>query len=180
MRIKQAYIDIDGVLANLVAQVELFLGYAPEMILGEYDLTKTFNIPLMTLMDLFADHDFWSSMIIYSHAETLVEFFHAHGIAVCFVTHAVDRPGAFSGKYKWFCEYMHDFHEDLIFIRAEHRHELAQAGRLLIDDSDKNIEQWTLNGGPCILFPQWWNSNHSLRNEPMKYIFDRFAEIENE
>ena len=45
----------------------------------------------------------------------------------------------------------------------------AQAGALLIDDSDHNVIQFRNHGGQAILFPQIWNSNHHLP-DPLAHV----------
>ena len=188
MKIKQVYIDIDGVLADLILQTERYLHKPPIFYPGNYDLTKMFDISFEHLMHLFDDHAFWANIPVFNWAETLIEFFYAHGIFVYFVTHAVDSENAFSGKYAWFVQHFHAYKSELIFIQGSMpeskspgcRHLLAREDRLLIDDNDQNVAGWVLNSGPAILFPQMWNANHELKNQPMRYVMDRFAEIENE
>jgi 5'(3')-deoxyribonucleotidase len=185
MKINQVYIDLDGVLANTVAQLEKHLGIIYDPILGEYDFTKTFDVRQSAIDHVFDNHHFWSSMPVYHWADTLIEFFLAHGIFVFFVTHAVDSYEAFSGKYDWFARHFHKYKSDLIFIRGSQpnskhpgcRHNLAAPDRLLVDDHTQNVAAWVMNSGPAILFPQTWNENHEYQNNPMSYVMDRFAEI---
>jgi len=188
MKINQVYIDLDGVLANVVAQLEKYLSLIYTPILGEYDFTKTFNVPRAVIDRAFDDHHFWATLPVYRWADTLIEFFLAHGVFIFFVTHAVDSENAFSGKYEWFARHFHKYRSDLIFIQGSHpdsthpgcRHNLAAPDRLLVDDHTENVKAWVLNEGPAILFPQTWNINHERQNNPMKYVMDRFAEITDE
>lgn len=47
---------------------------------------------------------------------------------------------------------------------------LAQPGTLLIDDSDKNIEDFDSLGGKGLLVPRPWNKLHALSNRASEYL----------
>lgn len=175
--ITQVYIDLDGVLANCVSQLEIYLGKIYTPILGEYDFTKTFDISRNELMRTFDDHDFWATMPHYPWLNQLVEYFESFGVFITFVTHAVDSLHSFTGKYEWFVRYLSKYKDDLVFIRAPKRHLLAAPGRVLIDDNDQNVAAWVLNGGEAILFPQTWNANHEYSHQPLRYMMTQFERM---
>ena len=177
MKINQVYIDLDGVLADLVLQTQRYLGQQPLLKAGECDLTKIFKISQNELMSLFSNYNFWEEMPAFHWSKLLVEYFESFGVFIYFVTHAVDSLNAFSGKYEWFRTHLSKYKNELIFIQAECRHLLAKEDRLLVDDSDQNVSDWILSGGQAILFPQQWNSNWNLRDQSLQYMMDRYEEL---
>lgn len=50
---------------------------------------------------------------------------------------------------------------------------LAKEGRLLIDDSDKNCEEWVKAGGEAFLFPQPWNKSRCLLERREELVLSR-------
>ena len=67
---------------------------------------------------------------------------------------AFQYPGTVEGKLAWINKNIHGF-ERVTFTRDKHL--MAKTG-VLIDDSQKNYDEFVQAGGAAILFPQPWNS----------------------
>lgn len=66
-------------------------------------------------------------------------------------------PECLAGKLDWIVDNLPEWLHRQYFITPR-KSELAREGRLLIDDSDKNINAWFDAGGTGILVPRPWNS----------------------
>lgn len=53
----------------------------------------------------------------------------------------------------------------------------AKSGAILIDDSDKNVENYRAAGGCAILFPQPWNKNSQYIESRTDYVLTTLDNI---
>jgi hypothetical protein len=58
------------------------------------------------------------------------------------------------------------------------KHFACRPTTLLVDDGDHNVREWRAAGGPAILVPRPWNTNHDLADDPMMYVHHRFDQLE--
>jgi len=65
-------------------------------------------------------------------------------------------PGCRSGKIHW-SQHVLGIDEDRIRF-SSNKSDYARPGDILIDDNEKNIEEWENEGGIGVLWPQRWNS----------------------
>jgi len=70
-------------------------------------------------------------------------------------------PEAAAGKTEWVRDNLPQYRERLIIGTAKEF--LAGPNRLLIDDRDKNVDDFRANGGMAILVPRPWNKMWSRR-----------------
>ncbi|MEC9490075.1 MAG: hypothetical protein UMU04_03940 [Halanaerobiales bacterium] len=63
------------------------------------------------------------------------------------------------GKLKWLKD---RFGKEIYF--TYHKHYIADRYSLLIDDHDRNIDNFEDWGGKGVLFPQIWNRNYGIEN----------------
>jgi len=70
-----------------------------------------------------------------------------------------------SSKYKliWLQKYFPSLAKR--FFLCKQKYLLAAPGRVLIDDSDDEVQMWFNNGGSTILYPRPWNSGYHKVNE---------------
>jgi len=78
---------------------------------------------------------------------------------VTFLTGMVlENTDGWSGKAEWLWEFLPErgmyAADDLMVCRPKHKQKLAGPGRILVDDSEKNIEQWIAKGGIGIIHPR--------------------------
>ncbi len=76
-------------------------------------------------------------------------------------TTPVKDPESLAGKLEWihyhFPKWMHrQYHMTPL------KYDLAKPGALLIDDSEKNVNEFRQHGGQAILVPRPWNSLHAV------------------
>ena len=87
---------------------------------------------------------------------------------VCILSSPTLDPDCLAGKLEWIQETMPSrFHRQFLF--GPRKHFCARPDALLIDDRDKNVEDFRAHGGQAILMPRPWNSLH-WANDPYMYV----------
>jgi len=84
-----------------------------------------------------------------------------------------DQDGVLSsncidGKLRWIDEHVPLSQHQLVITKSKWT--LATPDNLLIDDSDKNVNEFRNYGGKAILFPRPWNSLNSFSYCPMEFV----------
>ena len=175
-------LDLDGVCADFLGHVLNLTGHTEQEML---DCIK--NNPETHPYDLLGElvnkrrSEFWDWM------EGLGDFFETipplpwfkklwDGLEevdkVYFLTSG-PYPGSFIGKATWVEKHLGKYDSNnkrmsrrCIICSSEAKHALAKPGNVLIDDTEKNIEEWTSKGAPAYFFPslQFW-SRHPTDDE---------------
>lgn len=165
--------DMDGVFADFVGGVLDLMGVETRSAgtkwpPGEYAIETVFGITTERLWNLInrGGVDWWSHLDRFEWHTELRSI-----IADCRGSHSVltspgDCPAAYQGKRIWADRHLHGLPLHL----TSHKQLLAKPSALLIDDSDKNCEQFVAAGGRAILFPQLWNSNHAETGNRIEYV----------
>lgn len=184
--IDSVFLDMDGVLVDFVSSAlfvhqqqvnpdsqvdkpvfdaELCLHEWPA---GEWDIVNVLGSDadeFWEMIHTWREGAFWSSLSPYPWAKQLVDAAKKLG-AVRLLTSPADHATSYSGK-----KATADCHfGDVPLHMCGEKYLVSAPGRLLIDDNDKNVEQWREAGGPAILFPQIWNKNHEWKDSPMVYV----------
>jgi 5'(3')-deoxyribonucleotidase len=97
---------------------------------------------------------------------------------VVFCTSPSWDSNSLKGKIEW----MHDkfgrsFRE---YILTNHKYYVARHNTVLIDDNDKQCQNFIAHGGRAILFPQPWNSlafDEEAQKDKMAYVRKQVKEI---
>jgi len=76
---------------------------------------------------------------------------------VCLLSAATDSPECLAGKLEWIHTYLPSFFHKQYLIGGPKRF-CAGLDALLIDDRDRNIEEFRDAGGHALLVPRPWNS----------------------
>lgn len=158
------FLDMDGVLCNFV-QASLDVHNRTEKH-DEIDTWSYFEKWGMTVEQFWrkcSGVQFWERLKEYPWAEDLV-CTASHLAEHYFLTAPTStrRGECIIGKEKWLLA------DAFRMIPTEHKHLLAAPGRVLVDDSEKNIEQWIKHGGSGLGLKQPWN----------KFVLDGWQVIE--
>jgi hypothetical protein len=62
------------------------------------------------------------------------------------------------------------------YVMGPAKHLCANSKHVLIDDYDRNINNFKAAGGHTILFPQFWNVAHDFQGDKLKHVKDRIEE----
>ena len=90
---------------------------------------------------------------------------------VCILTAPIEDPECLAGKLEWILAHCPKWlHRQ--YLMGPQKYLLAQPGALLIDDSDKNVDEFEACGGEVLLVPRPWNSLH--RVDTRRHLSDAF------
>lgn len=98
------------------------------------------------------DYQWWRSMPAYDGAKEFFDALRARG-RTRFLSAPILNPGCFEGKAEWVKEFRRTRFAllDLVIARAEDKNLLARPHHILVDDRQKNIDQWVAAGGIGVL-----------------------------
>lgn len=84
-------------------------------------------------------------------------------------------PTSYLGKLRWIRREIGTTFQN--FFITPHKHMLANANRILIDDREDNISKFDQHGGRGIIFPSTGNSLYNLASDPVPYVRQQLQEI---
>lgn len=133
---KQIFLDIDGVLADFELHVKNKFGI-------KISETPKNEVPWASM-----DHDFYASIPVFDGAK----FFYTRlrEFPTKFLSGTLISDGCWSGKAQWVREQMGRdswILQDLMLCASNAKFLVAGSNRILVDDREKNIDQWIEAGG---------------------------------
>lgn len=177
----KCFIDMDGVLADFVGAAcrahNRPWPYDDPKNLGTFEIEPAWGI---TPREFWKPIDalgmgFWEGLEKTEESDRIVKLAIAlYGITnVCVLTSPSEDPGCVPGKRAWLKKHYPELGKNVLFGSAKHF--VSGKDRLLIDDRDKNIEDFEAYGGTGILVPRPWNRGFWWA-DPMGTIIRRLAE----
>ena len=157
------YLDMDGVLTDFVGGVFNLFGkqYVEEDYpLGKWKFFEDWGITESEFWQRVhqCGPHFWETLDPFPGAKDLVSFGFYRGLIprgqMSILTSPSRSPHCYSGKVQWLIN--HGI--NLPVTITTNKEQLAQPGRLLIDDKIENCERFRAAGGDAIVFPQPWNN----------------------
>lgn len=168
------YIDMDGVLADFVrGSLRLHnIKFTEEQYNSfGWDYFKEFNLTWQEFFKLIDyNAEFWANLDpipegIYI-AKTLIARF---GVEKVGILSSGKSPHSTDGKRAWLRKYLPELEAGATFCCEKWRH--ARLGAILIDDYEKNINEFRGHGGSAWYFPQPWNKEQ-LRFDGPNFVYD--------
>jgi hypothetical protein len=166
-------LDMDGVICDFVHGACAHHGCPVPSTFIEGSLNRTLGLRMSDFWKGI-DSKFWSGLRMTSDGQHIIGLVQKFGIEYTalygeevvwiIVTHVPSNAGAAlrndpscaAGKFLWMKMHLPDYYNKL-FICCEKKL-LASYNTLLIDDSDKNCNDFIVQGGQAILVPRPWNS----------------------
>jgi len=178
------FCDMDGVLVNFLGGLHKALGLPYDYdhypyTLGKWNMLtdmggfKNFKLPF-SIINGVCTADFWANLEWMHDGHdiwrAILERFDPKDIYL--LTTPMPNTGSASGKMMWVEKHLPDFVDRTIITRAP-KHLLADGGRLLIDDRDKNVTDWYAIGcGYPIPVPRPWNRAFDRRDTTLEAVTD--------
>ena len=164
----QIFLDVDGVLVDFVAGAAKVVGFDPAVV-DHYD----FYAAVGHTSDSFwrkidaAGADFWADLESFPWATELHNVCKAVAPTTLLSAPSAD-PSSAHGKKLWINkEFGPCFKQYLLGVDKT---ACAAPNKVLIDDSEHNINAFREAGGKAILFPQAWNENRGIKDH-VGYVF---------
>ena len=114
--------------------------------------------------------EFWTGLDKTPEADKIVRLvcreFGADNVAI--LTAPSKDAGSVPGKRAWLNRHYPYLSHNVIFTAAKGF--LAGPKRILIDDRDKNVQEFKKAGGDAILVPRPWNSHFMFKDEVMETL----------
>ncbi len=175
------FCDQDGVLTDFVKGVceahKRPSPYALPENYGIFDMERIWNITVKEFYEPTNTEDFWLNLDLMPDADLIMELLgnidNFNNIAI--LTSPSDFGGCITGKRKSIKKYYPWLEKNLIFTSAKQF--LAGPNRILIDDRDKNIEDFEAAGGKGILVPRLWNKDYRLSGSVIETLTERLKVI---
>ena len=181
MAIQHVFLDMDGVISDFVsAALDLHdrsdaeRSWQP----GEWDIPTVLGMNSSKFWTPIhkQGEEYWSTLTPYPWLHELIQVIQEFS-SFTILSSPSTLPQCLSGKVQWLhAQFGGEFRD---FLIGPQKHLCAKPEMVLIDDSDDNVNLFRKHGGQSILFPQLWNSNHSIddRVEFVRRELHRIAEI---
>ncbi len=168
------YIDMDGVLCDLVRQVEAFTGVTQiynESNYGQYHIQAANpEISEEELFSFFSQYEFWSEMFLFDWTAYVLSWAERTGKDV----YILSRPWLFGGdeaaeaclqgKVAWIKEHFPEYLGKLLFV--DRKEDFAAPDAILVDDNMENCMSFAAAGGKTIFLPTpWGDVDYGLREK---------------
>ena len=169
------FVDLDGVCADLhLALADLFAirTWPP----GEWDLTKITGLSSEALWGdpRVQGAAFWGGLPKTPHADLVVELCEKRADVV-FLSGTVRDTGSAAGKHAWVQKHYPKI--PLLCGPSWAKRFVAREGACLVDDADRNVEEWLEAGGPAFLYPRPWNRLHDRAHTALEDLDDALASL---
>lgn len=170
----KAFLDMDGVLANFNKGIHQAHGredvYNKTSSLGVFDIETLWGI---TPEEFWIPHNyqgFWLGLEKMPEADGImkaaVATFGEENVAI--LTFPSESIWSVSEKREWIKKNYPTFSKRMIFGSAKEF--MASSERVLIDDRDKNIEDFQNAGGHTVIVPRAWNSEYGSRHRTLESV----------
>ena len=172
------FLDQDGVIADFVGGASKVHGVPPPSSPIQWDLAKLWGMAEEEFWAPIDNLEFWSNLPKTPEADELVEFavnrVGRENVAV--LTAPSFGPFCPIGKRAWMRKNFPFLESRMIFAGPKTKQFIAGPGKVLIDDKDSNVAEWTKAHGIGVLCPRYWNTGHPSVKDVMRYIKARVGE----
>lgn len=170
------YLDMDGVISDFTTAALIANGVDPSAhIAKEYKIEKDLGISARKFWENIDNvgEVFWSDMGLFSWTIDLIGSLDNFII----LSSPSMNPQCVSGKLKWIYKVLGSSFRNYMFVPSNLKCKVANQDSILIDDSEKNCEDFMTAGGYSVLFPQPYNKNRDKQGDVVSYIHKKIEEI---
>jgi 5'(3')-deoxyribonucleotidase len=161
------FFDLDGVLATLQTDAIAFHGKSLPVMEIQWDFLTQLGYagPSDPLFWDPLGFEFWANVGVYPDGLCLLRA--AESLVgpdnIGFLTAPTKSRGCVDGKLTWVEKHFPDY-VDRVFT-GKSKEMFASSDKILVDDSDLNIEKFSGRGGRGVLVPRPWNRNRPFCNK---------------
>lgn len=184
MNVEYVFLDMDGVIVDFVPTTLERLGFRPDDYdpKGQWDMEKVLGITVEEFWEAIDDIEFWSTLPKTEFFEPMMQLLRPYieQKKVVLLSSPSRQSSPAAGKILW----IEDNIPGMPYIFTSKKSLLATPNRVLIDDSDKNIDYWRKAGGIGIRLPRPWNKDYTIKrvwptfmSRWNRCVADRFCEF---
>lgn len=179
----KVYLDVDGVLCDFVRGVNAFFGTEYSYTKYPYDLGKWDILDDIAggigfkVVNAICTENFWVNLPWMWDGYSLYQRVMTKFDDVSFLTTPMPNAESWTGRFKWLEKHTGPSMAGKITITRESKAIVANPDSLLIDDRDKNVDEFRAAGGDAILVPRPWNRLHKYRHKTFEYVDMALREI---
>lgn len=173
----EIYLDMDGVISDFTAGVCKLLNikfdpirYSETFLTGLWDYTEwikdKFGVEWAYIAEKCSTEHFWSHLPLIPDAYRLHNLLALKYKITFLTTPTGDYLKCLYGKKEWlqinnFTSFNSERTNHIILMQnGKSKAVYAQPDTVLIDDNDKNVQEFIKGGGKAILVPRPWNNRH--------------------
>lgn len=174
------FLDMDGVLADFVGGVckaHKRTCYDKPEHLGEFSLEKCWGVTAAEFWWPTNNWHFWANLEKTYEADAIVAMaIDAVGVKnVAILTSPSLDPSCVPAKRAWVEKYYPQLAKTMIF--SWRKGIIGGSHRVLVDDRDRNIDDWEEAGGYGVLVPRPWNVAYKESNITLSVIQTKLGTI---
>jgi len=166
----KVFLDMDGVIADFTAGLCAtfnipFTNHPYSMPHGLWDyvdhVEKKYGVSWAKVSRVCSDPRFWAELPELPGAGSLYRDLIRHHEVQFLTTPTGDPDAVFDGKRKWLEDRDWAIPHDkrmILLEKGETKEQYARPDVVLLDDQDKNIQEFRHGGGLAILVPRPWNN----------------------
>lgn len=177
LSIVSTLLDVDNVCADFHSEICKSHGrespYVNPENFGNFDMDKLWGMSAADFWAPTTNKEWWANLPLMDGAEELVKFCEdkVGRENVCFLTSPTSGEGCVDGKIAWIKKYFPKYKRR--FLIGPVKYFCASPSSMLIDDHDKNVNQFRNYDGNAYLPPRPWNSRHAEYSNEVSIIKDR-------
>jgi len=168
---RTVFLDLDGVIINWIGGAIDWFGLNKEhweMDVYNKIITET-GLSINEFWKELNTPDFWEELQMYRGAWDILNMLSRLPVDVCLLTAPVWHAAGW--RQNWIQENLPWYFYNRRYLIGPAKEFCAQPFAYLIDDADKNVEEFNEAGGMGILYPQPWNKNRDIKvNDRLDYI----------
>jgi len=162
----QILCDVDGVLADFYnAALEAHGATEDDIPAGVWDIAGPLGLTDAEFWKPIDNYEFWNGLDQYPYAKVLLEMLGKYG-TITFATSPSYSKDCYAAKVSWLHREVGATNNMMLGSR---KYLMAKPGVILIDDNEKNCQDFEDAGGRAILFPCRWNKGGKLR-DPVGHV----------
>lgn len=183
MTINRIFLDLDGILVDAVSGFCKVHNkddpYLDPANWGKHNIDEIWH---MTKKEFWrpCNKTFWENLPPMSDAnqiyEIVMEFAEENNIVVAVLTKSGLGDGCLQGKKNWVDKHFPKLSKNF-WVGFGTKAIAANPHSILIDDYNKNCDEFVAAQGNCILYPRMWNRNYNLDAVSSMYLYDALDSI---
>ena len=168
--IKTVFLDMDGVLVDFVSSINKCMGIPENTVALIRNWWEKYDVSFEQINN-YCTIDFWQNLTWLSDGKEILsavlDKFPQSNIFL--LTTPMPNSGSWTGKFKWVQKHLPLFTKQLI-VTTTPKTLFADPDILLIDDYDKNIEEFIIAGGRGCLVPRSSNKAHLQADRTVEVV----------